>query len=69
MPAAAATRTAPEARVVEEVLSDYSVAWNVEYVEGQLHLTIGCTDRDAAELLAECLNAAAWVQADVGETV
>lgn len=63
-----------EAKVVKEVLSDRSVAWNVEYHEGDaqkghLNLTIGCTSKDAAELLAECLNDAAWIQADVGETV
>ena len=58
-----------EAKVVREVLSDYSVAWNVEYVDGFLNITIGCTDQNAADLLAECLNEAAWIQADVGETV
>lgn len=56
------------AKVVKNILSDRSVAWNVEYDEGHLHLTIGCTDKPAAERLAKCLNEAAWVQADVGET-
>lgn len=55
------------AKVVKEILSDHSVAWNVEYTEDHLNLTIGCTDKNAAELLAECLNDAAWIQADVGE--
>jgi hypothetical protein len=57
------------AKVVKDVLSDRSVAWNVEYDEGHLHIAIGCTDQNAAELLAECLNDAAWITADVGETV
>lgn len=59
----------PEAKVVKDVLSDRSVAWNVEYVDGLLQILIGCHDQNAAELLAECLNEAAWIQADVGETV
>lgn len=59
----------PEAKAVKEILSDYSVAWNVEYEDGLLQILIGCTDQNAAELLAECLNDAAWIQADVGETV
>ena len=59
----------PEAKAVKEILSDRSVAWNVEYVDGLLNITIGCVDQNAAELLAECLNDAAWIQADVGETV
>lgn len=57
------------AKVVKEILSDRSVVWNVEHVDGHLSLTIGCVDQNAAELLAECLNEAAWVQADVGETL
>lgn len=58
-----------EAKVVKEILSDRSVAWNVEYVDGLLNITVGCVDQNAAELMAECFNNAAWVQADVGETV
>lgn len=60
---------AKQAKVVKEVLSDRSVVWNVEYVDGLLNLTIGCVDLNAAELLAECLNDATFIQADVGETV
>lgn len=61
----------PQAKVVSEVLSDRSIVWNVEYHEGTLqkgfvNITIGCVDQNAAELLAECLNDAVWVQADVG---
>ena len=56
------------ADVVKEVLSDRSVVWNVEYREGTLNITVGCVDQNAAELLAECLNEAAFVHADVGET-
>ena len=60
------------AKVVKEVLTDRSVAWNVEYHEGTpqkgfVNITIGCVDQNAAELLAECLNEASWVQADVGD--
>jgi hypothetical protein len=58
-----------QAKVVKNLLSDRSIAWNVEYQEGTLNVTIGCVSQDAAELLAECLNEAAWIQADVGETV
>lgn len=58
-----------QAKVVKNILSDRSVVWNVEYRNDHLNLTIGCVDQNAAELLAECLNDAAWVQADVGETV
>ncbi len=57
------------ANVVKDVLSDRSVVWNVEYVDGLLSITIGCVDQNAAELLAECLNEASWVQTSVGETV
>lgn len=56
-----------EAKAVREVLSNHSIAWNVEYSDGELNLTIGCTSRDAAELLAESLNDAAWITAGVGE--
>lgn len=58
-----------QAKVVKDILSDRSVAWNVEYDEGHLHLKVGCRDQNAAELLAECLNDACWITADVGETV
>ena len=55
--------------VVKEFLSDRSDAWSVKYVDGLLNITIGCVDQNAAELMAECLNDAVWVQADVGEMV
>lgn len=59
-----------QAKIVKEILSDHSVVWNVEYKEGTLNLTIGCTNRHAAELLVACLNDdVAWINADVGETV
>ena len=58
-----------QAKAVKEVLSDRSVVWNAEYQDGTLNIKIGCLSQDAAELLAECLNEAAWVQADVGETI
>lgn len=59
----------PEAKAVKEILSDRSVAWNVEYVDGLLNISVGCVDQNAAELLAECLNDAAWVQVECGETM
>lgn len=58
-----------KAQVIREELSDRSIAWNVEYTDGLLNITVGCVDRNAAELLTECLNDAAWITADVGETV
>lgn len=61
--------TTTAAKAVPEILTDRSVVWNVEYHEGHLHVVIGCVDQNAAELLAECLNDATYVNADVGETV
>ena len=59
-----------EAKAVKQIFSDYSVAWNVEYVDGRLNITFGCVDQNGAEMLAECINSdVAWVEADVGETV
>jgi len=60
-----------KASVCKEVLSDRSVAWNVVYTDksGLECLTVGCVDQNAAELLAECLNDAAWVQVECGETM
>jgi hypothetical protein len=59
------------AKVVKEILSDRSVVWNVEYTDmnGLNCLTVGCVDRNAATLLAECLNDASWVQVECGETL
>lgn len=57
------------AKVQYEVLSDRSVAWNVEYRDGHINLIIGCVDRNAAELMAKCLNDASWVHANLSETV
>lgn len=61
--------TMSNARAVKEILTDRSIAWNVEWSEGTSSLIVGCVDQNAAELLAECLNEAAWIQVDVGETL
>jgi hypothetical protein len=58
-----------KATVCKDILSDYSIVWNVVYTDknGLECITVGCIDRNAAELLAKCLNDASWVQVDCGQ--
>jgi hypothetical protein len=54
-----------QAVVIPQIMSDGSVAFNVEYIDayGQTILTAGCADQLHAQELRDTLNRASWVQA------
>lgn len=54
------------ATVVQDILSDDSVAWNVRFVEERSAavITFACTSRAKAIKLAQCLNETCWADVD-----